>query len=57
MVDRLTNLIAIFDNPALDCSRNGADGDDLLGDAYEFHMRHFATEVLPRRVEPATRSA
>ncbi len=44
MVDRLTNLIAIFENPALDFSQNRADGDDLLGDAYEFLMRHFATE-------------
>ncbi len=43
-VDRLTNLISIFENPALDFSRNRADGDDLLGDAYEFLMRHFATE-------------
>src|SRR3954468_3799196 len=44
MVDRLTNLIAIFENPALDFSRNRADGDDILGDAYEYLMRHFATE-------------
>jgi type I restriction enzyme M protein len=44
MVDRLTNLIAIFENPALDFSRNGADGDDILGDAYEYLMRYFATE-------------
>jgi type I restriction enzyme M protein len=43
-VERLTNLIAIFQNPALDFSKNRADGDDLLGDAYEFLMRHFATE-------------
>ena len=43
-VDRLTNLVAIFENPALDFSRNHADGDDLLGDAYEYLMRHFATE-------------
>ncbi len=42
--DRLTDLIAIFENPALDFSRNRAEGDDLLGDAYEFLMRHFATE-------------
>src|ERR1043166_8359615 len=42
--DRLTNLIAIFENPALDFSKNRADGDDLLGDAYEYLMRHFATE-------------
>src|SRR5690606_7179077 len=31
MVDRLTNLITIFQNPALDFSRNGAEHDDLLG--------------------------
>lgn len=44
MVDRLTDLIAIFENPALDFSKNRADGDDILGDAYEYLMRHFATE-------------
>lgn len=44
MVDRLTNLIAIFENPALDFSKNRADGDDILGDAYEYLMRNFATE-------------
>ncbi|HEX3696331.1 MAG TPA: type I restriction-modification system subunit M [Polyangia bacterium] len=43
-VERLTNLIAIFQNPALDFSKNRADGDDILGDAYEYLMRHFATE-------------
>ncbi|MEZ5328704.1 MAG: N-6 DNA methylase [Verrucomicrobiales bacterium] len=44
MVDRLTNLIAIYENPALDFSKNRAEGDDILGDAYEYLMRHFATE-------------
>jgi type I restriction enzyme M protein len=44
MVDRLTNLVAIFENPALDFSKNRAEGDDILGDAYEYLMRHFATE-------------
>ena len=44
MVERLTNLISIFENPALDFTQNRADGDDLLGDAYEYLMRHFATE-------------
>ncbi len=44
MVDRLTNLIAIFENPNLDFSKNKAEGDDILGDAYEYLMRHFATE-------------
>jgi type I restriction enzyme M protein len=44
MVERLTNLIAIFENKALDFSKNRAEGDDILGDAYEYLMRHFATE-------------
>ena len=44
MVDKLTNLIAIFENKALDFSKNRAEGDDILGDAYEYLMRHFATE-------------
>lgn len=44
MVDRLTNLIGIFQKPELDFSKNRADHDDILGDAYEYLMRHFATE-------------
>lgn len=44
MVDRLSNLITIFENPALDFSKNRAEGDDIIGDAYEYLMRHFATE-------------
>lgn len=44
MVKKLTNLIAIFENPALDFGNNRAEGDDILGDAYEYLMRHFATE-------------
>src|SRR5690625_2826257 len=44
MVDRLTNLIAIFEDEALDFSKNQASDDDILGDAYEYLMRHFATE-------------
>src|SRR5699024_3115193 len=44
MVDRLTNLIAIFEEDALDFSSNQAADDDILGDAYEYLMRHFATE-------------
>ncbi len=43
-VDKLTNLISIFEKPELDFSSNRAEGDDLLGDAFEFLMRHFATE-------------
>ena len=42
--DTLTNLITIFEKPELDFSGNRAEGDDLLGDAYEYLMRHFATE-------------
>ena len=44
MVDRLTNLIGIFQKPELDFSRNRAEHDDILGDAYEYLMRHFATQ-------------
>jgi type I restriction enzyme M protein len=33
-----------FENPALDFSKNRAEHDDILGDAYEYLMRHFATE-------------
>lgn len=39
MVDRLSNLVAIFDNPSLDFTANRAEGDDLLGDAYEYQRR------------------
>lgn len=42
MQDRLTNLISIFQD--LDFRGSRAEGDDLLGDAYEYLMRHFATE-------------
>ncbi|MCC7080560.1 MAG: DUF3293 domain-containing protein [Burkholderiales bacterium] len=44
MVERLTNLIGIFQKPELDFSQNRAEHDDILGDAYEYLMRHFATE-------------
>lgn len=42
MQDRLSRLIGICED--LDFSANRAEGDDLLGDAYEYLMRHFATE-------------
>jgi len=42
--DRLSNLISIFEHPSLNFSKNRSDGDDLLGDAYEYLMRNFATE-------------
>lgn len=42
MQERLSKLIGIFED--LDFSANRAGGDDLLGDAYEYLMMHFATE-------------
>ena len=44
MVQRLTNLVGIFQKPELDFSQNRAEHDDILGDAYEFLMRHFAQD-------------
>ncbi len=44
MIDRLSNLVSIFEKPELDFSKNQAEGDDILGDAYEYLMRHFATQ-------------
>jgi hypothetical protein len=34
--ERLSNLIAIFEDPSLDFSKNRAEHDDILGDAYEY---------------------
>src|SRR5215210_1788291 len=44
MVERLTNLISIFESKALDFSKNRADGDDILGDAYVYLIGPSATE-------------
>ena len=44
MVDKLTGLISIFQRPEFDFKHNKAAGDDILGDAYEYLMRNFATE-------------
>ncbi|MGG2972199.1 type I restriction-modification system subunit M [Geobacillus stearothermophilus] len=44
MVDRLSNLIAIFEDEDLNFANNGPEGDDLLGDTYEYLMRNFATQ-------------
>src|SRR5260370_28699816 len=43
-IEKLSNLITIFQKEGLDFSANRAEGDDILGDAYEYLMRHFATE-------------
>lgn len=44
MVDKLSELLGIFRDKMPDFSRNRADGDDIIGDAYEYLMRNFATE-------------
>jgi len=44
MVDKLGELLAIFRDQIPNLSRNRADGDDIIGDAYEYLMRNFATE-------------
>ncbi len=43
-VDKISNLISIFQKDSLNFSKNRADGDDLIGDAYEYLMRNFATQ-------------
>jgi len=48
MVDRLSNLVAIFDKPELDFRKNRAEDDDLLGDAYEYLMKNFRYRIGPR---------
>ena len=45
MINSLTALINIFSREELNFSKNRADGDDILGDAYEYLMRNFATEA------------
>lgn len=44
MVDKITGIIAIFQRPELNFKNNKATGDDIIGDAYEYLMRHFASE-------------
>ena len=43
-VETLSKLIAVFQNENLDFSKNRAADDDLIGDAYEYLMKNFATE-------------
>lgn len=44
LVDRVSGLISVFQNPALDFRSNRAGGDDIIGDAYEYFMMKFAQE-------------
>jgi type I restriction enzyme M protein len=43
-VDKLSGLIGVFENPNLNFANNRADGDDILGDAYEYLMMKFSIE-------------
>lgn len=44
MIERLSNLINIFNDDKLNFNNNKVEDDDILGDAYEYLMKHFATE-------------
>ncbi|MBQ9596213.1 MAG: SAM-dependent DNA methyltransferase [Synergistaceae bacterium] len=44
LVERVSGLIGVFQNPALDFRSNQASGDDIIGDAYEYFMMKFAQE-------------
>ncbi len=42
--DTIKKLIAVFEDKNLDFSKNRAADDDIMGDAYEYLMRKFASE-------------
>ena len=44
LVDKVSALIGIFEDSALDFRSNRASGDDIIGDAYEYFMMKFAQE-------------
>ena len=44
LTDTLSNLIGVFQSSGLDFGKNRAGDDDLMGDAYEYLMKNFATE-------------
>jgi len=44
LIDTVSNLVRIFNEPSLDFAKNSAEGDDILGDADEYLMCHFATK-------------
>lgn len=44
LVDKVSGLIGIFQNSAIDFKNNKASGDDIIGDAYEYFMMKFAQE-------------
>lgn len=44
LVDKVSGLISIFQNPDINFKNNRAGGDDIIGDAYEYFMMKFAQE-------------
>lgn len=44
LVETVSNLIGVFQDKDLDLSNNRAADDDLIGDAYEYLMKNFATQ-------------
>ncbi len=44
LVDKVSGLISVFQNPTIDFKNNRASGDDIIGDAYEYFMMKFAQE-------------
>lgn len=44
LVDKVSGLIKVFQNPAIDFKSNMASGDDIIGDDYEYFMMKFAQE-------------
>ena len=44
LIDKVSGLIGVFEDPALDFRSNRASGDDIIGDAYEYFMMKFAQE-------------
>ena len=44
LVETVSRLIGVFQDEDLDLSNNRAADDDLIGDAYEYLMKNFATQ-------------
>ena len=44
LIDKVSGLIGVFENPAIDFKANRASGDDIIGDAYEYFMMKFAQD-------------
>jgi type I restriction enzyme M protein len=44
LIKTVSNLIGIFQSSGLDFGKNRTEDDDLMGDAYEYLMKNFATE-------------